>query len=86
MQSTLAYNSIFNAQAFSIKDNIFGFQFHPEVNKNMILNWNLKSSHILLCKPGAENKDIQLKDHEKYSNSVKTWFENSLKNWLNLSY
>ena len=23
----LAYNSIFNAQAFSIKDNIFGFQF-----------------------------------------------------------
>ena len=81
----LAYNSIFNAQAFSIKDNIFGFQFHPEVNKKMILNWNLKSRHML-SKPGATAKNIQLKDHEKYSNSVKSWFENSLKNWLNLNY
>ena len=81
----LASNSTFHVQAFSIKDNIFGFQFHPEVNKKMILNWNLKSSHML-CEPGATTIDIQLKDHEKYSNSVKSWFENLLKNWLNLNY
>jgi len=80
----LAYNSTFEVQSFSIRDKIFGFQFHPEVNKSMILRWNEKSREMLISS-GAENKEIQLEDHLKYSNSVKIWFENFLKNWLDLN-
>ena len=81
----LAYNSTFDVQAYSIGKKIFGFQFHPEVVENMILNWNKKSSHML-TKVGAENIEKQLNDHKKYSNIVKKWFENFLKNWLDLNY
>ena len=77
----LAYNSIFNVQAFNLKNSIFGFQFHPEVNKEMIINWNNKPNNIL-SKNGAVEKTIQLKDHIKYSNYVGNWFEIFLNNWL----
>ena len=80
----LAYNSTFKIQAFSVKNKIFGFQFHPEVNMKMILSWNLKSKAMLL-KTGAENKEKQLLDHKKYAKKVKLWFENFLKECLELN-
>ena len=80
----LASNSIFDIQAFSIKDKIIGFQFHPEVVEDMILNWNIKTPQMLSMN-GAVNTDIQLKDHSKYSEFVKRWFNNLLKNWLDLN-
>lgn len=80
----LAYNSTFEVQSFSIRNKIFGFQFHPEVNESMILNWNEKSKEMLAM-TGAENREIQLEDHLKYSNSVKIWFEKFLKDWLDLN-
>ena len=81
--SLIASNSTFNIQAFVIKEKIFGFQFHPEINKKILLNWNDHSKHMLSF-PGAVDKEIQLKDHAKYSNSVKYWFENFMKNWIEL--
>ena len=50
----------------------------------MILNWNEKSKEMLAM-TGAENREIQLEDHLKYSNSVKIWFEKFLKDWLDLN-
>ena len=80
----LAYNELFDVQAFVIKNNIFGFQFHPEVDKKMIIKWNNKSS-IAMKKKGFIKKETQLKDHETYSENVSNWFKLFLKNWL-ISY
>ena len=79
----IASNSTFKVQAFSIGKKIFGFQFHPEVDKDMISNWNNKSTNILSFKK-AEHEDIQLKDHIKYSKIVRLWFEKFMKNWIAL--
>ena len=80
----LATNDTFNIQAFVMKKRIFGFQFHPEVKKDMIINWNLKSPN-LLTKIGAVHKEKQLEDHIKYSKFIKKWFDNFLKKWLIVS-
>ena len=79
----IASNSTFTTQAFSIKNKIFGFQFHPEVDKKMILNWNKKSAYMLSFR-GAIPENTQLEDHIKYSNIVRSWFEKFMKNWLAL--
>ena len=77
----IAYNSLFDVQAFSMKKNIFAFQFHPEIIENMILRWNSKSIEMLK-KKGLQNINIQLLEHKKYSSNVKYWFETFLKNWI----
>ncbi len=80
----LAYNSTFKVQAFSLDNKVFGFQFHPEVNMQMILRWNQKSK-AMLTKTGAQNKERQLLSHKKNAKKVKLWFENFLKECLGLN-
>ena len=81
----LASNSFFKVQVYVIKNNIFGFQFHPEVIKDIILSWNSNSnSQYMHSRSGAASIELQLQDHIKYSNLVKIWFNNFLKDWLDL--
>ena len=65
------------------KNNIFGFQFHPEIIERMILSWNIKSAHML-NKLGSTSTKNQLKEHKKYSDSVKDWFIPFLKSWIEI--
>ena len=39
----------------------------------------------MLLKTGAENKEKQLLDHKEYAKKVKLWFENFLKECLELN-
>ena len=80
----VATNNTFKVQAFCLKDNIYGFQFHPEVIESMILSWNIKSAHML-NKSGATSTKNQLEEHKKYSDSVKVWFIGFLKSWIGIN-
>ena len=79
----LASNSTFKIQAFMVGNNIFGFQFHPEVLEDMIVNWNDASPDILL-KQGASPIAEQLREHLKYSKNIQRWLEFFLDRWTKL--
>ena len=79
----LASNRTFETQAFMIGNNIFGFQFHPEILEDMIVSWGSKSPEILL-KKGASPINDQLKEHTKYSKDIQKWLEFFLDRWIEL--
>ena len=79
----LASNPTFETQAFMIGNNIFGFQFHPEILEDMIVSWGSKSPEILL-KKGASPINDQLKEHTKYSKDIQKWLEFFLDRWIEL--
>ena len=66
-----------------IGNNIFGFQFHPEILEDMIVSWGSKSPEILL-KKGASPINDQLKEHTKYSQDIQKWLEFFLDRWIEL--
>jgi GMP synthase (glutamine-hydrolysing) len=72
----LSSGNLFNVDAFKIKNNnIYGFQFHPEVTAKMIKNWygNLKS-----IDKGTDNIDKILKDHKIYHQKNHFWLKKIL--------
>ena len=72
----LSCGNLFNVDAFKIKDNnVYGFQFHPEVTAKMIKNWydNLKS-----IEKGTDNINKILKDHKIYHQNNYFWLKKIL--------
>ena len=72
----LSSGNLFNVDAFKIKNNnIYGFQFHPEVTAIMIKNWygNLKS-----IKNGTDTINEILKDHKIYHQKNYFWLNKIL--------
>lgn len=50
----LAKSELYKHQAFRYKDNVYGFQFHIEVTKNMLLEWFKDSSEMPLIMKETE--------------------------------
>ena len=72
----LSSGNLFNVDAFKIKNNnIYGFQFHPEVTAKMIKNWygNLKS-----IEKGTDTINKILKDHKIYHQNNYFWLKKIL--------
>ena len=72
----LSSGNLFNVDAFKIKNNnIYGFQFHPEVTAKMIKNWygNLKS-----IEKGTDTINEILKDHKIYHQNNYFWLKKIL--------
>jgi GMP synthase (glutamine-hydrolysing) len=72
----LSSGNLFNVDAFKIKDNnVYGFQFHPEVTAKMIKNWygNLKS-----IEKGTDTINKILKDHKNYHQNNYFWLKKIL--------
>ena len=72
----LSSGNSFNVDAFKIKDNnVYGFQFHPEVTAKMIKNWygNLKS-----IEKGTDTINKILKDHKIYHQNNYFWLKKIL--------
>ena len=72
----LSSGNLFNVDAFKIKNNnVYGFQFHPEVTAKMIKNWygNLKS-----IEKGTDTINKILKDHKIYHQNNYFWLKKIL--------
>lgn len=77
----LAYNERFN-QAFRYGNRIFGFQFHPEMNREIIRRWLLVVPPELIDFLGSQPKKKQLEDALVFDPLVDDWFDNFLNHWL----
>ena len=72
----LSIGNLFYVDAFKIKSNeVYGFQFHPEVTSKMIKNWygNLKS-----IDKGTDTLNKILKDHKIYHKKNYFWLNKIL--------
>tara|TARA_B100000965_G_C19563178_1_gene745533 strand:- start:1287 stop:1802 length:516 start_codon:yes stop_codon:yes gene_type:complete len=75
--NVFAKGRLFEIDAFKIKNkNIYGFQFHPEINEIMIKNWYL---NINKKKKGIDKLNNILKDYRKFSVINYYWLNKFLK-------
>jgi len=77
----LAKGRLFEIDAFKIKNkNIYGCQFHPEVNKFMIQSWysDLRKKSI-----GIDKLNHILNDHKKYNRKNYFWIKKLMNKILN---
>lgn len=79
----LATNSTFPNQAFRYRQNVFGLQFHPEVDKTVLERW-LATPGNDLNSPGAQTSAQQQDFYLQFDNQIEIWFEAFLKKWLSL--
>lgn len=68
----LASSAVVPNQAYRYKDNIYGFQFHIEVNKTMLADWFAQSSQ----------KDMILKEYEIQKTELGRLTASMIMRWL----
>jgi GMP synthase (glutamine-hydrolysing) len=77
----LATGDRFANQAFRYRDNAYGLQFHPEITLPMIERWTNDAADQLTL-PGAQSRQEQLQNHDRYAAAVASWLAQFLKQWL----
>lgn len=76
----LAMGERFENQAFRYGERAYGVQFHPEITATMIEHWTDRGADQLQC-PEAQSASEQLQQHDRYSQTVKTWLQGFLNQW-----
>lgn len=77
----LATGDRFANQAFRYGDNAYGLQFHPEITQPMIERWTNDAADQLTL-PGAQSRQEQLQNHDRYGSAVANWLDQFLRQWL----
>jgi len=69
----LAEGEPFPNQAFRVNEKTYGFQFHPEINRAMLDQWQIKfaDNH---GKPGAQSRETQDDLHAAHDGALHGWF------------
>ena len=79
--NVLAQGRIFEVDAYKIiNKNIYGFQFHPEVNSHMISQWYDNLENI---KKGTDKFSNILKDYDRFKLDNYRWLRNTILRILN---
>lgn len=78
----LATGDRFANQAFRYGDWAYGLQFHPEITESMIDRWTSNGTDQLSL-PGAQSRQEQFQNHDRYGAAVANWLDQFLKQWLN---
>ena len=81
--TALAHGTRFPQQAFCHGTQVFGVQFHPEVNADIIRHWSQSAAHML-NKKGAHLTQRLLHDHQKYKEGQRLWLDRFMSYWTSL--
>ncbi|NKB60930.1 MAG: GMP synthase [Gammaproteobacteria bacterium] len=73
----LAKGKIFEHQAFKYGNNVFAFQFHPEINEAIFTRWQ-NSDWAFFDSPGAQTREQQGRMKSQASIIQESWFRNFL--------
>ncbi|NKB75490.1 MAG: glutamine amidotransferase [Gammaproteobacteria bacterium] len=73
----LAGGEIFKHQAFKYGDNVFAFQFHPEISESIFNRWQ-DSDWAFFGIPGAQTREQQDEIKRQASHVQESWFRNFL--------
>lgn len=77
----LAIGDRFPHQAYRCDTNIFGVQFHPEVNQRILEAWLVEGATELDA-PGAQSAAEQRNHHARHDAALDRWFGHFLDEWL----
>ncbi|EDX85949.1 class I glutamine amidotransferase, putative [Synechococcus sp. PCC 7335] len=77
----LATGDNFPHQAFRWGDRAYGLQFHPEMTADMVDFWSTNGADLIGA-PNTQTKQQQIDNHYRHSQSVESWLETFLNNWL----
>jgi GMP synthase (glutamine-hydrolysing) len=81
----LAHNDAFDAQAFRYREQVYGIEFHPEMTRAMVERWSGSDrGGAMLTLPGAQPRDQQLEDYDRYAPASDRWLGRFLDGWLRL--
>ncbi|MEM9602203.1 MAG: gamma-glutamyl-gamma-aminobutyrate hydrolase family protein [Pseudomonadota bacterium] len=77
----LARSEAFPNQAFRVGDNVYGLQFHPEVNTEVFRDWQADywTPHFY-ASPGSQSETESLDLHYRHTEAQGAWFEALLLN------
>jgi GMP synthase (glutamine-hydrolysing) len=79
--NVLAQGRIFEVDAYKIiNKNIYGFQFHPEVNSHMISQWY---GNLEKIKKGTDKLSNILMDYDRFKTDNYRWLRNTILRTLN---
>jgi GMP synthase (glutamine-hydrolysing) len=73
----LASGRVFENQAFRLDGRTYGLQFHPEVTREMMLEWMDEAGHMLSW-PGAQAREAQLSGNARHHEPLGAWLERFL--------
>ncbi len=77
----LAEGETFPTQAFRHGDRTYGLQFHPEVTRAMMEEWQHRAAESLDL-PGAQSADQQRAGFERHDAALGRWLDGFLEHWL----
>ena len=77
----LAEGDRYPNQAFRYGEKNYGIQFHPEVDREIMLRW-AGNSGDRLERPEVQTLEQQMADNTRYEPSVEAWTRHFLADWL----
>jgi GMP synthase (glutamine-hydrolysing) len=80
----LAYGEIFPNQAFQAGETTIALQFHPEVTRPILQQWQDEYGDMI-GKPGTHSVERQWADFEAHDAALKAWYADFLDGWFGAS-
>lgn len=78
--TVLATGDWFPVQAFGYRRAV-AIQFHPEVTREMMVNWSRKATHRMVLR-GAQSREAHLNGHARHDAAVEAWLDRLFDRWL----
>lgn len=81
----LAEGDLWPCQAFSYGSSLLALQFHPEVTRTILDDWQAHLGHYV-GKPGADDFARQDADFIRYDTALKNWYRSLLDDFFGLGF
>lgn len=78
---SIARGEVFPNQAFKHSDNVYGLQFHPEVNPAALAIWHERSKRRNPSPLNDDQRASMMQDAHRHDASITQWLDNFLTDW-----